>query len=667
MGEKAEGLEKPAEVAESEKDHQEAVDYFNQHRDFFEHYSRGKVKMRPAPPGLNTFACDLTTDELFINSVFLRKKGLSEAKTSFAVLHESEHLEEKRELLKEKDGDKTFEAYLARLKSSKAFSVMDNHIADIRENRAVIARTNESQRDIEQSLYRENLFPETDFTQTPMHLQLTQALLRESRVPDELCTVSPEVRTELDALKNIAGADGTKLLDIMTHPDTPMSLRLKLQDKFIWPIVQKLLKKDIEKEKEKQEQNQEQNKGQEGEEGDQQDQNQGEGGEPQDDDSDGEGQPQEGKESKPGKPKPGKGKPSGKPSDQPIDPNELFKAAYEKARERMIEAVPIEELEKALKKWRETPRESELDKANRHHAESIGVSAEALKKYRNVIEELEKTINPETNENAIESVKNIFRRIVSKRLKPTPAPRYPVEDGEDLVDPAELYAEVKRGNLEPKVWETYQIEQKPGKLIGEVEITQVGDGSDSMNQGTKRLEQRKTMVLGMEGLSRAAEETDNEQTNMLVPLKIKSEIYKFQADAEADITPLKPMSEELGEKECVDVATSFESTPGERTTDYVTLEHILATLDEETERKIQAGDLKKIVIVYTDGVSSDVAKVQTAVLSLRKKGVVVIGIGITNDGISAKTTYAPDAKVAENAKDLPNILVDLLKEHLADL
>jgi len=668
-------LERPAgetpDTVEVEGEHKEALEYFGRHRDYFDHYNRGKVKARPAPPGLNTFACDLRTNEVYINSVFLRKKGLSEEKTAFAILHEFEHLDEKHDLLKEKGGAEAFVEYLAQIKSSKAFSIMDNHVSDIRQNRAVISRTNEGQRDIEQSLYRENLFSETDFTETPMHLQLTQALLRESRVPDEACTISPEVREEIDTLKKIASADGTKLLDILTHPDTPMSVRLKLREKYIWPVVQKLLKKDIEQEKQKQE-------GKERQEGESGDKEQNETGKPQEGDSGGEDQSQDAEpdkeddsdEGKTGKPKPGSGQPSRKSqTEQPVDPNELFKAAYEKAKDNMIEAVPVEELEKALEKWKKTPHESDAEKANRHQAEKLGVSAEDLNKYRTAVEELEKTINPETNENAIEAVVNIFRRIVSKRLKPTPAPRYPVEDGEDLVDPAELYAEVKRGNLEPKVWETYEIEQKPGQLVGEVEITQVGDGSGSMNEkgGAKRREQRKTMVLGMEGLSRAGEEVYSEETNLLKPLKIKSEIYKFEADSVKDITPLKPMSEELGEKERIDVATAFESTPGDDTTDYITLEHILATLGDETESKIKSGELKKIVIVYTDGDSGAVPRVKNAVLALRQKGVVVAGVGITNDGISAKTTYAPGAKVAEKAEDLPKVLAELLAEHLHDL
>lgn len=46
---------------------------------------------------------------------------------------------------------------------------------------------------------------------------------------------------------------------------------------------------------------------------------------------------------------------------------------------------------------------------------------------------------------------------------------------------------------------------------------------------------------------------------------------------------------------------------------------------------------------------------------------VAIGVGITEDGKSALTTYAPDARLAEVAEKLVLVLGDLLKEHLADL
>ena len=59
-----------------------------------------------------------------------------------------------------------------------------------------------------------------------------------------------------------------------------------------------------------------------------------------------------------------------------------------------------------------------------------------LQKYRNFVKSLEKIINPETGENIVQELRNLIERIIAKRLKPAQVPRYPVEEGEDLVDPA---------------------------------------------------------------------------------------------------------------------------------------------------------------------------------------------------------------------------------------
>ena len=77
--------------------------------------------------------------------------------------------------------------------------------------------------------------------------------------------------------------------------------------------------------------------------------------------------------------------------------------------------------------------------------------------------------------------------------------------------------------------------------------------------------------------------------------------------------------------------------------------------------------MKKIVIVFTDGESDDSSRVQNTLGKLRKEGIVVIGVGITESGNSALTTYAPEARLAETAEKLPVVLTDVLKEHLKDI
>ena len=671
--------DKAPESAER-SEHTEALAFVEKHRDFFEHYAKGRVSVEPAPQGINTFAFDLEKNTIYVNSMFYKKQGFSDEKTLFAICHEIEHFLEKKALLMEEGGEKKFEKYLKRIKTSKAFSLTDNCDADIRENRTVVDRTNKGMKNLEEKIYKEDLFPENDFTSAPRHIQFSQALLREARVSGEQCKVSPEVRSALDEVAKVKG-----LMDIMTNPETPMSTRLRLQDKYIWPKVEALLEKDIEDKKD-QKKKEEDHKKQEGQgKGGEQGQNkEGQKGKPADENQK-EGEGKEGKDGKPKKDKKaenGKGeKEGGNKSDKKdgektegggkkekgdeTDPNKIFADEYSKVEKKFPEAVPLEEIEKAFKEWKEFQKKNSGDKADEDYAQKIGVEKKDLQEYRKIVNELEKIVNPETDVGIVEELRNLFSRIISKRLKMALAPQYPVEEGDELVDPAQLIADVKSGNLQPKVWEDTEMKEKKGDRFGEVEITLVCDRSGSMEQGQKAEEQRKSAVLVMEVLKEFAELCEAEKINIDKPLEVKSEIYSFASDEE-DKIPLKKMSVELGEAERINILKKLYDLPGS-TTDFNCLAAIDGNLDSKTKQKIKEGELKKIVIVFTDGGSDDPAKVQGVLKSLRAEGVIAIGVGITSGGSPVLSTYAPNALVVEDVQKLPIILGELLKEHLKDI
>lgn len=624
--------------------HKEAMEFVEKHKDFLEHYARGGVNIKPAPPELDTFGFDLKNNTIYVNSMFYKIAGFSfsDEKTLFASCHEIEHFAEKKQILSEDGGERKFENYLEKLKKSKAYGVMNNCLADIRENKAVIKKpdsisVNEGNVEIERKMYKEDLFKETDITSAPKHIQLPQAILRENRVPDEMCQVAPEVRKKIEELRSIPSPDGkgsVDIIDIMTDPEVPMSMRMKLQDHYVWPMVRELLEKD-EEEKQKEEK---------------------EGGEGEDKG----GGKSEGKEEKE---KPSKDGDKGKPKKP--DPNQIFKDDYNEADKKTPNAVPLEEIKKSFKKWQETKGENSLDRADNEYAEKLGVEKADLQKYRDIVKSFEKIINPETGENIIQELRDLIERIIAKRLKPAQAPRYPVEEGEDLVDPAQLIADVKAGNLEPKVWETTEVKEKRGNRFGEVEITLVCDRSISMTEGAKLREQQKAAVLMMEALKEFAERCDEEKVNLEKTLEIRSEIYSFQQD-ENDAKPLKKMSKELGEKERIEVARILSSASG-GTTDFIPLETINKNLDEDTKKKISEGELKKIIIVFTDGESNDADRTKKILKTLRESGVIAIGIGVTKDGEAAIETYSPVGRLAEKVEDLAPILADILKEHLANI
>jgi hypothetical protein len=421
----------------------------------------------------------------------------------------------------------------------------------------------------------------------------------------------------------------------MTNPETPMSIRHMLQDVHVLKHVRELAEQD---KKEEEEKNKDQNK--EGKEGEDK-KDEGKSQEPKGKQQ----KPQEGEGDKKGKGQKGEDDPKNKKGKSA---NEIFKEEYEKAKKRSMNQTENKANKEALKKWQKEGGDDPLKKALREQAEKFGVEAQDLEQYRSILKDLEGIRNPDTNEHVIEELRNLIRRIIAKRIRPKLHPQYPVVEGDDLIDPATLISEAQAGNFEPAVWETTEIKEKHDHRFGEIEITLVCDRSGSMEQPREKLtEQQRATVMFMEALKEFNELCEEERQNMDKPLEVKSEVYSFQADG-SDKTPVKEMSRNLSVKDCVGAMARMGSAPGSSTTDFVTLGAIEKKLseDEESLRKITNGELKKIIVVFTDGGTDNPS------------------IGVTESGAPALESYKPFGRLAKNAVDVPIELAKTLADHL---
>jgi hypothetical protein len=599
---------------------------------------------------------------MYLHDDFIEEKsGGNEITGLWAASHECEHLVELLGLLKEKDGPEIWRNRQAVIQEDHSLHILDNCLDDVKRNRSVVAKAPITRGSFHKT-YDEKLFANTDFTDQPKHLQFAYTLLNEDPINGgRKCTIDPDVRDEIDRLRSIKSPEGQKLFEFMTNPEVGMKDRLKLQEMFYEPVYKKF-KKDDDK-------NWEPPKKNEGGEGQE---NPGEKKESEDNSGESQEQQQE-EEKEKGKSKKEEGKDdkNAKPSENPEvgdeaekDVNKKYEDLYKKFDEQMKSAVSKEVEEKILEEYIEKKSETKSyqEQSLEAYAQAEGVTVEDLKGYRRYIEKVENLRNPETEDLLIEEIRDIFRRIIAERTGKLPQSKMPQNQGVTLRFPAQAVVETKAGNPEPEVWETIEQKEAIKELIRKFDVTIVCDRSGSMGSGEKLEAQRTTVALVLEALREFGVDLEDATPDIENNLEVRTEVWSFGDDAQCEL--LKPLSETLSEKERVLVYQKLSQVPGSATKDYKTLEALTASIDKDDLEKIADNKMRKIIFVISDGDSSDVAKTKSVVATLRGKGILVYGIGVTSAAKSIETTYAPMGKVCPDQNQLPIVMGELLKEQL---
>jgi len=625
--------------------------------------SDGSVKIERAPANLGTFAVDLEKGTLYYEPTFFSGQGYPPEAATFATLHELEHVREYKELAGAEGGATVWRRHRARLKSAKRYKIADNCFDDIKMNRSVGIRA-PSLAHVPGELYPAKLFPGTDYAESPRHLQLSYALLREAMVPGQVCQVAPEVRAAIEGLRAHRLASG-KVVDLVatfSDPSVPMAKRVEFQERFLYPLVDKFFEQDLAERNEEGKQKKGKGGGQEG---------QGESGE-------GDGNPREPAEGETGE-SPGEGEEgsAAEPASgdgqggEPSLGEEAFSDDYADYDARAPQPIPAEDLEKEIEKAIEAARKGKvgadpLRAAREAYAREQGVSEKDLESYRAFWREVETIEDPETGEGLVDSLRRQIERLVSRRKKRVRAPRYPVDEGDALSLPAEAHAAVAAGETEAAVWEVTDRKLREERAVGAFDFHVVADRSGSM-EGEKLRQQRLAVAAVLEALAELVDELERQAADLDEPLSVRTECRAF-GDVEETVKALSPG---LTERQRVAMFGALGTAPGSSTRDFLSLEAILAGIDADTEAELRAGKRRKVVVVTTDGESNgdpDAAgRVRRAAAALREKGALVIGVGVTEDGRAAIETYAPDGRLAPTAEALPGIFRGILDEALRGL
>lgn len=600
-----------------------------------------------------SWAIDLERGKMYVDPRYFSDRGYSPTQGEFATYHEAEHLRELMDLLNEPNGDRVWRRQNGRARASRRYHLLDNSMADIRENRSVGERAPSVVGEKER-LYREKLFPETVMMGRPKHLQLVEAILRESQLPDEPCELDGDVRDAIDQLKEIRGDDGRSVLEIMTDPKLDPSARLELQEEYLEPVYEQFFQEDAK--------SAQSNGTVAGGSGAAEGSGQATG-----DPSEPDGEKNEGEPTGPSQPG---GKGEGEGEQTPLNPEDLFKRYYDEAAERSPDIAMRPDIQAAVNEYLAThAAKSENELNEEGYARAEGITLEQLRQYRRIYEQVAQLRDSETGELVVERLRQLFEQIIAERMLPKTMPEFPRSEGEVLINPAQAYADVLAGKEETESWMTFAAKERPREKYGNFDLHMAYDRSGSMVSGGKQEAQLIGAVLIQEALQELINRLDEEKARLKSDLNIRVEGRSFGV-GEPGKPPhdvLKPLGDELTEKQRVAVAEALMSCSGVVTPDYLSLEDILNSTSENEWQEIAAGKRRKIIIVLTDGDSSDELRVADALEKLRGRGAVVVALGMTASAESVKTTYSPDGKVVEQMNQLASVLAKLLEAFLAEL
>lgn len=189
------------------------------------------------------WAINPETGEAIYDPKFFEDKGYTPSQALFGAFHEIKcHLVELTDLLDRRGGREAYDRLKERTRTKKRLHLWDNCREDIKGNLAIIEFAPSLAQDVT-ALYREKLWPESDFTNRPRHLQFMYGVLRQAMVPDEEVIVDPQVQEAIAKLRNMQGKD---TIALATHPHQDPLLALLLSERYIEPVIDELYQIDLE-------------------------------------------------------------------------------------------------------------------------------------------------------------------------------------------------------------------------------------------------------------------------------------------------------------------------------------------------------------------------------------------------------------------------------------
>ena len=501
-----------------------------------------------------------------------------------------------------------------------------NILEDIAGNKRIHSLLPDQKR-VAAEVYAEKLFESDDYTEYPMHIQFMYKMIKQEMVPGCQVLVDPRVDDALESLRNFEdkGIDMIELSTGRFEPNStremPREVQFRLWLDHIYPLFEKLRLESLEEFKKKRQ-----------EEGPK-------------------GQPIEGENEE--------GEGEGESEEAEGQYNDAFDDFYDDYEQnRHPEPIGHEELEDILKESVQSKIDEKPENKARAQKEKelkeMGHNSREFRAFRNELVSL----SPQ-----IAEMSEFFSRLLDERAITTRELSAARPEGA-ILNPntlAQTIVDVKSRVPSPsQAFLDYQKIERERKAEGRFDCFLAVDCSGSM-QGEKEKEARKATLVFLEGLAAFEREIRAREQSSGVQLDwdVRSSFSVFGSETEV----VKPLSHELTEKQRLDAFTSVNSNGG-ATADYLSLENIIARIQDEIYANPDSKNRQRIVIVVTDGESADPARLEQAVNRLIALGASVIGIGIGPETSGINRSY-PIAESITDVRSLSKTLTKMLESEIA--
>lgn len=551
------------------------------------------------------WAINPDTGEATFDTKFFEERGYTPSQALFGALHEIRcHLVETAELLDREGGESAYNRLKQRSKIRERIHIWENCRTDIKGNRAIIEFA-PTLTDEVTTVYREKLWPESDLTTHPQHLQFMYAVLRTAMVPDEEVTIDPVVQEAIEKLRNVRGRD---VIALATDPHQDPLLALRLSERYIEPVIEELFKKDVENKKEQRK---------------------------------GEGE--------------GEGKGKGIPDDS-------FSDDYKDYENRHPEPFDEDEMDKRIKETK-----AGQDAAKREHAgyeEEHRVSAKDIADYRQEYQKIEPYIEPLR---AVFRKIIAQRKVSVRHLATLKEEGVMIDPGLVAQTYMDVKAGISNPKTMKDFEGVLVDEQIPTGF--EITVVGDRTGSMTIGTKIPEQRRSALLLLeALKEFSDMADQEGSLMPELGVRTEVRSfganpnrtEILKLLS---------KELTEQQRIAVFKALATCDSGTNNEQDMFDNLLQSVReeGSRDATYLQRIKSGKLKKFVIVLTDGQVGNYPATRVSLQKLRELGVVVVGVGMTSDGEDAVKTYAPDGKVCYDVGKLPKTMQDLLTDYLGKL